>query len=322
MEVTLHANAVTTPKVRARIQAERHRSAAELARELGVSERTVRRWRSRDSTEDRSSTRKRLHSSLGPLEEQAVVLLRGALGLSLDDITEVMRRMSDKRLSRSSIHRCLQRLGCSAPVRSLDKTQAQPFRADQPLGFIHCDVKVMTALKGKRSYAFVAIDRATRFVFLEMHDNRRAETACGFFSRFLDAFPAKVHRVLTDNGSEWTDRFSDSRCGKPKGVPSGLHAFDRMLHQHKIKHKLTAPYHPQTNGMVERFNRRLGEHLAARPKRPRGQDRRFSSHNERNQYISDFVNAYNNTQLKCLNYQAPIQMLTNLTGHNTEGEVA
>jgi AraC-like DNA-binding protein len=46
MELTLHANATTTPKTRAYIQRSRA-SVATLAAELGVSETTIRRWRGR-----------------------------------------------------------------------------------------------------------------------------------------------------------------------------------------------------------------------------------------------------------------------------------
>lgn len=48
MQLTLHANAVTTPKTRAYIQASTA-SVAELAAELGVNETTIRRWRGRQT---------------------------------------------------------------------------------------------------------------------------------------------------------------------------------------------------------------------------------------------------------------------------------
>ena len=59
MQVNLHANATTTPKTRAYIQAS-PASAAELAEELGVSEATIRRWRGRKDVMDRSHCRHRL----------------------------------------------------------------------------------------------------------------------------------------------------------------------------------------------------------------------------------------------------------------------
>ncbi|MEJ2375239.1 MAG: IS481 family transposase, partial [Pseudolabrys sp.] len=89
MELSLHANATTTPKVRAYIQTSR-KSVAELASELAVSKTTVRRWRGRSSVTDRSHTPKRLAISLSPLEEALVCELRTRLQLPLDDVAEVM----------------------------------------------------------------------------------------------------------------------------------------------------------------------------------------------------------------------------------------
>lgn len=112
MDMKLHANATTTPKTRASIQASRA-SVAELAAALGVSETTIRRWRGRREVADRSHAPKRQAISLSPLEEQLVVELRGELALSLDDIVEVMRRCCNPQLSRSAIHRTLVRHGMS-----------------------------------------------------------------------------------------------------------------------------------------------------------------------------------------------------------------
>jgi hypothetical protein len=49
-----------------------------------------------------------------------------------------------------------------------------------PIGFIHIDLKHLPALDRQKSYAFVAIDRATRYVYLEVHRRRDAATAAGF----------------------------------------------------------------------------------------------------------------------------------------------
>src|SRR5271163_3410182 len=74
-------------------------------------------------------------------------------------------------------------------------------------------------------------------------------------------------------------------------------------------------FRPQTNGMVERFNRRLGDHLDRRPLLRA--HRRFRDHAERDAYLHTFVADYNRTRLRCLDYQAPAEFLAKLTGHNT-----
>jgi transposase InsO family protein len=314
MELNLHANATTTPKTRAYIQRS-GRPVAELAAELGVSETTIRRWRGRNTVADRSHRPKRLAISLSPVEETLVCELRTRLALPLDDIVEVMHRCLNPKLSRSAIHRCLRRNGLNQRPKP-DKPAIGVFE-QATVGFIHIDLKHLPALQRRKSYAFVAIDRATRYVYVEIHPKRDAKTAAGFLARFLAHFPYPVHTILTDNGSEFTDRFAVDMKNKPHDRPSGRHPFDRLCAQHKIDHRLTRPYRPQTNGLVERFNRRIVEAIARQPKRGIAH-RLFASQAERDTFLLGFVHDYNRTRLKCLGYRAPIQALTNPPEPNTK----
>jgi transposase-like protein len=282
--------------------------------ELGVSETTIRRWRERTTVNDRSHRPKTLSVSLSEMEEALVCELRTRLQLPLDDVVEVMRRCVNPKLSRSAIHRCLVRHNLNRRPKS-DKPAIGVFE-DATVGFIHVDLKHLPALERRKSYAFVAIDRATRYVYLEIHPARDAKTAAGFLERFLVHFPYPVHTILTDNGSEFTDRFAVDMKDKPQDRPSGRHPFDRVCTRHKIDHRLTKPFHPQTNGLVERFNRRIVEAIGREPKRGIAH-RLFTSHADRDAFLNRFVHDYNRTRLKCLGYQAPFQALNNLPGPNT-----
>lgn len=53
-------------------------------------------------------------------------------------------------------------------------------------------------------YRLVAIDRATRYVYLELHDNKRMETAAEFLRQTLAQYPFKIVKILTDNGVEFS----------------------------------------------------------------------------------------------------------------------
>lgn len=317
MDVKLHANATTTPRIRAYIQRSKAPVRA-LAEELGVSERTVRRWRKRTDTADRSHVPHNLRSSMDEAQERLALELRTSVGLSIDDALEVMRRCVMPDLSRSALHRCWRRHGVSQlPKPARDKPGV--FTTSRPAGFIHMDVKYLTKLKDRRSYAYVAIDRATRFVYVEVLMDRKGTTAAAFFTRFLAAFPYPVHTVLTDNGPEFTDRFAQDKKGKPQGRPSGEHPLDRLCTARGITHRLARPFRPQTNGMVERFNRRLEEQLNAAPRNGRNRGLNcFDTHQQRADYINTFVDNYNRTRLKCLGYIAPLEALANLAGHNTK----
>lgn len=313
MELSLHANATTTPKTRAYIQRS-SKPVVELAAELGVSETTIRRWRDRKTVTDRSHRPKTLVTSLSAMEEALICELRMRLQLPLDDVTEVMRRCVNAKLSRSAVHRCLIRHGLNRRPRPA-KPAIGVFE-QATIGFIHIDLKHLPALERRKSYAFVAIDRATRYVFLEIHPQRDARTAAGFLQRFLAHFPHPVHTILTDNGSEFTDRFAIGMKEKPHDRPSGRHPFDLTCADHKIDHRLTRPYRPQTNGLVERFNRRIVEAIGQQPKRGIAH-RLFESHADRDAFLNRFVRDYNRTRLKCLGYLAPLQALNNPPGPNT-----
>jgi transposase InsO family protein len=315
MLVNLHGNATTTPKTRAYIQASRQ-PVAELVRELGVSETTVRRWKERQDVADRATTPHTLATSFSAEEEEIAVELRTRLQLSLDDILEVMQRCLRPNISRSALHRCLQRHGISKRPPE-PKVETQRFDP-QPFGYVHIDLKHLTRLEGKPAYVVVAIERTTRFVHVEIVEERSAATIATCLERFLAAFGYPVHTILTDNGAEFTDRFGAARWHE-RERGTGNHPFDKLCQAHAIRHKLTRPYHPQTNGMAERFNRRLGDALNSHPHTTANAGKnRFDNHAQRNAFIHTFVNNYNRTRLRCLGHKAPAELLTNLPGHNTK----
>src|SRR3990167_11263588 len=226
-----------------------------------------------------------------------------------------MQRCIRPSISRSALHRCLKRRGVSSRSRA-SEPRAQPF-APTPFGYVHIDLKHLPRLKRRPAYVFVAIERTTRFVHVEIIEERSGPVVAACLGRFLAAFGYPVHTILTDNGSEFTDRFGDARW-RQRDKGTGKHPFDQICQAHGIEHKLTRPYRPQTNGMVERFNRRIADALRSHPKSGDNTGKNsFSAPQERNDFILTFVRDYNRTRLRCLGHKAPAEALANLTGHNT-----
>ena len=111
--------------------------------------------------------------------------------------------------------------------------------------------------ESSRRYLFVAIDRATRWVFIRVFKAKTAANARRFLRDLKRACPIRIRTILTDNGKEFTDRL----FGLRKRAATGEHEFDTLCSELGIEHRLTPPKSPQTNGMVERFNGRIEEVL-------------------------------------------------------------
>jgi hypothetical protein len=149
-----------------------------------------------------------------------------------------------------------------------------------------------------RRYLFVAIDRATRWVYIEIYADQTEGSSVDFLAKVKAACPIKICKLLTDNGSQFTDRFTSK---SKKKEPSGEHVFDRLCKQFGIEHRLIPPRHPQTNGMVERFNGRISDIV---------NQTRFGSAAELESTLRNFVKIYNhNIPQRALKHQTPIQAL-------------
>ena len=300
MLIHLHKQATTTPKVRAAIQASGDAGTA-LAERFGVTAQTIYKWRKRDSVEDRSHTPHRLQTTLTPAQEAVAVALRKTLLVSLDDLLAVVREFLNPNASRSGLDRCLRRHGVGN-LRDLKTKAAKPkhsaFKAYEP-GYIHIDVKYLPQMadENRRRYLFVAIDRATRWVFIRIFTAKTAANARRFLRDLERACPIRIRTILTDNGKEFTDRL----FGLRKRAATGEHEFDTLCTVLDIEHRLTPPKSPQTNGMEERFNGRIEEVL---------QSHHFRSGEELETTLHRYVWLYNQ-QLpqSALGSKAPLQAM-------------
>ena len=261
MMLALHKNARTTPAIRAEIAASGNLSAHQLSLRCGVSEATIYKWKLRESVQDRSYTAHRLQTTLTPAQERIAVELRRTLLLPLDDLLAVTRVFICEKVSRSGLDRCLRRHGVgnlNALKPSKPQEPHETFKAYEP-GYLHMDIKYLPQMaeESHRRYLFVAIDRATRWVYVTVKNNETAASARSLLKAVHAACPLKIVKLLTDNGKEFTDRLFASR----EREPTGAHEFDRLCTELGIEHRLTKPRTPKINGMVERFNGRIGDVL-------------------------------------------------------------
>jgi len=97
------------------------------------------------------------------------------------------------------------------------------FKGYEP-GLIHIDIKYLPQMPDEtsRRYLFMAIDRATRWVFMHIYGDMTDKSSVGYLRRLKLAPPIEISKILTDNGSQFTDRFATT-----DKKPSGNHAFDQ-----------------------------------------------------------------------------------------------
>ena len=300
MQIRLHKNARTTPAIRAEIAASSD-SVATLAARYNVGECTIRRWRKREVFTDASHTAHRLQTTLSSAQEAIVVQLRKTLLLPLDDLLAVTREFLCPDVSRSGLDRCLRRHGVGNLRALLPEQPQEPAKGFKPYepGYVHVDIKYLPQMpdESQRRYLFVAIDRATRWVFVQIKANKTAASAKAFLDALHKACPIRITKVLTDNGKEFTDRLFASR----QREPSGQHVFDRACQQFDIEHRLIKPRTPRTNGMVERFNGRIADVLKTH---------RFDGQEDLAQTLHRYVHLYNHElPQSALHSRTPVQAM-------------
>jgi transposase InsO family protein len=297
----VHPLARTTPRTRAEIKASKS-TITSVSEQYNISIITARKWKHRDDVQDRSHRPYRLNTTLTPEQETLVVELRRSLLLPLDDLLAVTHEFINPAASRSGLDRCLRRHGISNLKNLQPKIEGEvapkkTFKDYEP-GFLHIDIKYLPQMpdETQRRYLFVAIDRATRWVHLRTYRNQTEASSTDFLRRVKQAAPMKILKVLTDNGSQFTDRFTSK-----EKRPTGEHAFDQACSTLGIEHRLCPPRHPQTNGMVERFNGRISDLV---------KQTHFASAAELETTLKRYLKIYNHhIPQRALNHKTPIQAL-------------
>jgi transposase InsO family protein len=286
----LHGSATTTEAVRRAIQHSQE-SLRALAKRYGINQKTVAKWKKRVSVADLPTGPKEPKSTVLSIEEEAIIVaFRKHTLLPLDDCLYALQP-TIPHLSRSSLHRCLQRHGIGRlPDVEGDRPQKKKFKS-YPIGYFHIDIAEVQTAEGKL-YLFVAIDRSSKFAYAELHEKAGKMAAAGFLRNLVAIVPYAIHTVLTDNGIQFTNRVQDRHAFE--------HIFDRVCREHGVDHRLTKIKHPWTNGQVERMNRTIKEATVKRF--------HYDDHDQLRRHLADFVLAYNfGRRLKTLKGLTPYE---------------
>lgn len=191
----IHSNARTTPLTREEIR-NSGLSIKEIMVRYSISKSTAIKWRRRDDFEDRSHRPDTLSSTLTAAQEAIVCALRTTLLLPLDDLLAITRQYINPKASRSGLGRLLRRENISnlkvlvaAQTPEGEQLKKKGFKDYEP-GYFHMDIKYLPRMPDEknRSYLFVAIDRATRWVFIHIYPNQTEDSSVDFLSRLEHAW--------------------------------------------------------------------------------------------------------------------------------------
>jgi transposase-like protein len=292
----LHQNAKTMPRIREEIQNSKE-SIATLAVKYNVNPKTIMKWKHRPSTGDNPSLHKEVKSSLSVLEQQVICDFRRKTLLPLDDVYTSLKDQIPA-LTRSNLHRCLKRNGLNRLPEEEKDTEKKKFN-EYKAGYIHMDITEVRT-ETEKLYLFVAIDRVTKYIYVELHPRMTIDIACGFLENFIKDYPIKTHKILTDNGSQFTYELLSQHLR-----PKNMHPFDVICKREKIEHRLTKFRHPWTNGQVEVTNRMI--------KRYTTKTYHYSTDTQLKEHLMAFILFYNcKKKLKSLKFKTPYDKILEL----------
>jgi transposase len=203
--------------------------------------------------------------------------------------------------SQTALYKLFRREGIFDAPKKRQRRKNKPYEAIQfPGERFQIDVKYVPkecltgSLTGKKLYQYTAIDECTRWRHIAIFEEHSTHSSVEFLYQLLDKFPFQITCVQTDNGSEFTSRYTGAK--EPSLFEAELAAFS-------IRHKLIAPATPRHNGKVERSHRS-------------DQERFYNDNTFYNtKYLSEQMNRYrrqsNRQPLACHGWKSAQQMLEN-----------
>jgi transposase InsO family protein len=146
----------------------------------------------------------------------------------------------------STITTILHRHGLITPQASLAAQHWQRFEHETPNAMWQIDFKGDFDTASARCYPLTLIDDHSRFnLALQACPSVAAASVQPHLARVFERYGLPV-RMNADNGAPW---------GSPRLAGHGLSELSVWLIRLGIRMSHSAPYHPQTNGKIERFHR-------------------------------------------------------------------
>ena len=317
----MHRNAPLTPEGRLRLcqRIAAGWSVAAAAESMNVSRQTAHKWWRRYQLEgeaglvDRSSRPRSCPHQTPPRIERRIVALRQSRNLGPARLAGIVG------VPPATVHRVLVRHGMNR-LAWMDRPTGRVIRrinTSRCGELVHIDVKKLARVPdggghkihgragtrngsmskrgGGYTHIHTAIDAYSRLAYSEFAGTENTRNCVAFLARAVAWFAAQgitVERILTDNGNGYRS-----------------HHWAHLCSELGIKHTRTKPYHPATNGKVERFNRTLLDEWAYA--------RLWTSEASRARALDRWLHRYNHHRHHTAIGGPPASRVNNLVSHNS-----
>ncbi len=220
-----------------------------VLRDMGVPKSTYYRWLRRPRLDDRTGGGPTPWNRLSPPEEQAVLTVaRWSPEMSCRQLAAWITDNKGFSVSESSVYRILRREGLvKSPEMQLKAGKEYHRKTTGPHQMWATDASYFKVIGWGYYYMVTVMDDFSRFILA--HKLQRDMTSDSFIEVVQDAVDktgmtevpvADRTRLLSDNGSGYVSR-----------------AFGDYLRLVGIRHILATPFHPQTNGKLERYHQTI-----------------------------------------------------------------
>lgn len=302
MEIKLHKNSKTTLKVREYIVSS-DESISEIARKFSIDWKTAKKWKISSSIYDKSSKPINLKTDITPKQEELICFNRKQFKLKIEDILDIMEnKFPSQNFYPMKIYRCLKRNGLNVLPKELTNAEriVKKFRKYK-IGFLHIDFIYSKRFDKKRYYVFTCIDRISKLAYVMLTDSRKMSESVRFLELIIKYYPYKINYILTDNGAEFN--LNSTRKANNPNIPiRNEHKFVQRCKENGIQYRTTKFNHPWTNGMVERFNRKIRDNVI--------QLKYFNTIEDLAIELEEYINRYNfKIKLNSLKRLSPIDYL-------------
>lgn len=218
-------------------------------------------WKARwnGSVESLECKSRRPHSHPNQHTKEELKMIRNMRRRNPDlGMVELWHRLRKRGYSRrpESLFRVMRKMGMFPQEIPKNHYTPKPYeQMTYPGQRVQIDVKVVPRRcitdPELRLFQYTAIDEFTRLRFLAAYPEQSTYSSADFLNKLVRWYARKgiqVECIQTDNGFEFTNRFSNSK----RDI---LTLFEKTAHKLGIRHKLIRPYTPRHNGKVERSHR-------------------------------------------------------------------